>query len=63
MVIIDEKDGLRSEIEPLTKHIRFHPIKSKRVNWISEFSYLVNSDKNHMVQLSNLLCFKKILRN
>jgi hypothetical protein len=57
MVIIDEKDGLKTEIEELTKHRRFHPTKAKRVKWISEFSYPIDSEKNPMVQLSDLVCF------
>lgn len=57
MVIIDEKDGLKSEIEKLTKQRRFHPIKTKRIKWISEFSYPIDSKKNPMVQLSDLICF------
>jgi hypothetical protein len=57
MVIIDEKDGLKTEIEELTKHRRFHPTKTKRVKWISEFSYPIDSKKNPMVQLSDLVCF------
>lgn len=57
MVIIDEKDGLRREIEHLTKHRRFHPTRAKRVKWISEFSYPIDSQKNPMVQLSDLVCF------
>lgn len=57
MVIIDEKEGLKTEIEELTKHRRFHPTKTKRVKWISEFSYPIDSEKNPMVQLSDLVCF------
>ena len=57
MVIIDEKDGIKTEIETLTKHRRFHPTKAKRVKWISEFSYPIDSEKNPMVQLSDLVCF------
>lgn len=57
MVIIDEKDGIKTEIETLTKHRRFHPTITKRVKWISEFSYPIDSEKNPMVQLSDLVCF------
>ena len=57
MVIIDEKDGIKSEIEVLTKHRRFNPTKAKRVKWIAEFSYPIDSVKNPMVQLSDLVCF------
>ncbi|MFH6767473.1 DUF3800 domain-containing protein [Gaetbulibacter aquiaggeris] len=57
MVIIDEKDSIKTEIEGLTKHRRFHPTKSKRIKWISEFSYPIDSRKNPMVQISDLVCF------
>lgn len=57
MVIIDQKDALRTEIEVLTKHRRFHPVAARRVKWISEFSYPIDSEKNPMVQLSDLVCF------
>lgn len=63
MVILDEKFELKSEIEALTLHRRFHPSYARRVKWISEFSYPVDSKKNPMVQLSDLVCFttKKFL--
>ena len=57
MVIIDEKDAIRREIEALTKFRRFNPTISRRVKWISEFSYPVDSKKNSMVQISDLACF------
>lgn len=57
MVIIDEKDSIKIEIESLTKFRRFHPILNKRIKWISEFSYPVDSKKNPMIQISDLACF------
>lgn len=57
LVIIDEKDGIKTEIETLTKERRFNPIKAKRIKWISEFSYPIDSKKNPMVQLSDLVVF------
>ncbi len=57
MVIIDQKDELRQEIEAHTKLRRFHPIAARRIKWIAEFSYPVDSKKNPMVQLSDLVCF------
>lgn len=57
MVIIDEKDAIRREIETLTKFRRFHPVVSKRIKWISEFSYPIDSKKNPMIQISDLACF------
>lgn len=57
MVIIDEKDAIKTEIETLTKFRRFCPTVSKRIKWISEFSYPIDSKKNPMVQISDLACF------
>jgi hypothetical protein len=57
MVIIDEKDALKNEIESITKIRRFNPSKAKRIKWIAEFSYPIDSQKNPMVQLSDLVCF------
>tara|TARA_R110000744_G_scaffold380451_1_gene501286 strand:- start:4048 stop:4902 length:855 start_codon:yes stop_codon:yes gene_type:complete len=57
MVIIDDKDAIKAEIETLTKHRRFNPTRAKRVKWISEFSYPIDSRKNPMVQMSDLVCF------
>jgi len=57
MVIIDEKDAIKKEIEALTKFRRFHPVASKRIKWISEFSYPIDSKKNPMIQISDLACF------
>ena len=57
MVIIDQKDALRREIEAHTKLRRFHKVAIRRIKWIAEFSYPVDSKKNPMVQLSDLVCF------
>lgn len=57
LVIIDEKDAIKNEIEVLTKFRRFHPTASRRIKWISEFSYPIDSKKNPMIQISDLACF------
>ena len=57
LVVLDEKDSLIEEIETITNHRRFNPIKSKRVKWIVEFSHPVDSEKNTMIQLSDLTIF------
>jgi len=63
MFIIDEKDSLKSEIESITKHRRFHPTKAKRTKRIVEFTNPIDSHKNPMIQLADLICFvsKKFL--
>lgn len=57
MVIIDEKDAIKTEIEALTKFRRFNPVASRRIKWISEFSYPIDSKQNPMIQISDLACF------
>ena len=57
LVVLDKKDSLIDQIEKITHHRRFHPHKSKRVKWIVEFSYPVDSVKNTMIQLSDLQIF------
>jgi len=57
LVIIDEKDSLIDEIESITNYRRFKAPNAKRVKWIVEFSYPVDSQKNTMIQISDLLLF------
>lgn len=57
LVIIDEKDAFIDEIEAVTHYRRFCGPQNKRVKWIVEFSYPVASEKNTMIQLSDLLLF------
>jgi hypothetical protein len=57
LVIIDEKDSLIDEIEDITNYRRFSGPLNKRVKWIAEFSYPVDSKKNTMIQISDLLLF------
>jgi len=57
LIIIDEKDSLISEIESVSHYRRFSGPLNKRVKWIVEFSYPVDSKKNTMIQLSDLLLF------
>jgi hypothetical protein len=57
MVIIDEKDSFIDEIEQVTRHRRFQVKPAKRIKQIVEFSYAVDSEKNTMVQISDLMLF------
>jgi len=63
MLIIDVKDQFRNEIETITNDRRFNKPPNQRVRWIVEFSYPVDSSKNTMIQLSDLVvfCTKKFL--
>lgn len=57
LIILDEKDLFSDEIESITHYRRFEAPTTKRVKWIAEFSYAVDSKKNTMIQLSDLLLF------
>lgn len=63
MLIIDAKEQYRADIERITQVRRFEGAAANRVKWIVEFSYPVDSQKNPMVQLSDLVvfCAKKFL--
>jgi hypothetical protein len=57
MVILDEKDTFIREIEAITRFRRFENAIGKRVKWIVEFSFPVDSEKNTMIQISDLLLY------
>lgn len=61
MMILDEKKQYNKEIEAIIHHRRFSGTKAHRVKWVVEFSYSVDSKKNPMVQLSDLvvLCARR----
>jgi len=63
MLIIDAKEQFHADIERITQVRRFEGPAAHRVKWIVEFSYPVDSHKNPMVQLSDLVvfCAKKFL--
>ncbi len=63
MLIIDAKEQFHADIERITQVRRFEGPAAHRVKWIVEFSYPVDSQKNPMVQLSDLVvfCTKKFL--
>ena len=57
MVIHDEKTELQHDIERIAHDRRFEGAKSHRVKWVVEFSYPVDSRKNAMIQLSDLITY------
>lgn len=57
LVIFDRKDQYHAEIEKITRNRRFEGPKTHRIKWIVEFSYSVDSKKNSMIQLSDLIVF------
>jgi hypothetical protein len=63
LIILDTKKEFHQEVETITSNRRFEGPAAHRVKWIAEFSYPVDSHKNPMVQLSDLVvyCVKKFL--
>lgn len=63
MVIFDQKEQFHDYIDNITRSRRFEGTIAHRVKWIVEFSYAVDSQKNPMVQLSDLivLCTRRFL--
>jgi hypothetical protein len=63
MIILDRKDQYHQAIEQLMHERRFGGAAAHRVKWVVEFSYSVDSKKNPMVQLSDLViyCVKRFI--
>jgi len=57
MIILDAKDEFITDIESISYSRRFTGPKTHRIKWIVEFSYPVDSRKNPMIQLSDLIVF------
>jgi hypothetical protein len=56
MLVLDEKPEHHDSIESIIHHRRFGVPAAQKVKWIVEFSYPVDSRKNPMIQLSDLVC-------
>lgn len=63
MVILDQKDQHHDLIEKLMHERRFGGAAAHRVKWVVEFTYSVDSQRNPMVQLSDLViyCTKRFI--
>lgn len=63
LIVLDEKDNLHSDIERIVHSRRFEGAVAHRIKWIVEFSYPVDSRKNPMIQISDLvaLCLRRFL--
>jgi hypothetical protein len=57
MIILDEKEMYQSEIDALTRYRRFEVPAVRRIKWIVEFSYPVDSVRHPLVQLSDVVIF------
>jgi hypothetical protein len=63
MFIIDTKEEFLNDIEMITNSRRFSGAKLQRIKWIVEFSYPIDSHKNPMIQICDLVvfCIRKFL--
>lgn len=63
MIILDKKEQHHADIENLMHERRFGGTVAHRVKWVVEFSYAVDSDKNPMIQLSDIViyCIKRFI--
>lgn len=63
MIVMDEKEEHHESIETIIHNRRFEVPNNQKVKWIVEFSYPIDSRKNPMIQLSDLvaLCIRRFL--
>jgi hypothetical protein len=63
MIVMDEKEEHHQNVEDIIQNRRFGVPNNQKVKWLVEFSYPVDSTKNPMIQLSDLiaLCIKRFL--
>lgn len=61
MLIIDIKKQYHRDIRAITYYRRFEDTQAHRIKWLVEFSYPVDSKRNSMIQISDLVvyCAKK----
>lgn len=63
MIVMDEKEEHHESVEAIIHNRRFEVPNNQKVKWVVEFSYPIDSRKNPMIQLSDLiaLCIKRFL--
>lgn len=63
MIVMDEKEEHHASVEAIIHNRRFQVPNNQKVKWIVEFSYPVDSRKNPMIQLSDLvaLCVRRFM--
>jgi Protein of unknown function (DUF3800) len=64
MIVMDEKEEHHDSVEAIIHNRRFEVPANQKVKWIVEFSYPIDSRKNPMIQLSDLvvLCIRRFLQ-
>lgn len=63
LMILDKKDEHHESIETILHDRRFLTVATHRVKWVVEFSYPIDSTKNPMIQIADLVifCVRKFL--
>lgn len=63
IIILDEKEMFDDELAKIIRYRRFDVAKTRRIKWLVEFSYSIDSEKHPMIQLTDLsiYCIKKFL--
>lgn len=63
MIVLDEKEEHHESVEAIIQNRRFEVPANQKVKWIVEFSHPIDSRKNPMIQLSDLivLCVRRFL--
>lgn len=63
MIVMDEKEEHHESVERIIHNRRYEVPGNQKVKWIVEFSYPIDSRKNPMIQLSDLvaLCIRRFL--
>lgn len=57
LIILDKKEQHHKDIERIMHNRRFITVAAHRVKWVVEFSYPIDSTKNPMIQISDLVIF------
>ena len=57
LIILDKKDEFENEMRSIVKYQKYLVPNSRRLKWIVEFSYPINSHINPMVQLADLISY------
>lgn len=63
LMILDKKDEHHNNMETILHDRRFMTVATHRVKWVVEFSYPIDSTKNPMIQIADMVifCIRKFL--
>jgi hypothetical protein len=57
MIILDKKDTYQEDIDKLTRYRRYEIPNVRKLKWIVEFSYPIDSVRHPLVQLSDVVIY------